>query len=66
MRARYNPTLSSRWFFLPSIVALLTQIVTLLVVSLSVARERETGTFDQLLVTPSGRSTSCSAKRRRG
>ena len=52
MRARYNPTLSSRWFFLPSIVGLLTQIVTLLVVSLSVARERETGTFDQLLVTP--------------
>jgi ABC-2 type transport system permease protein len=36
----------------PSIVALLTQIVTLLVVALSVARERETGTFDQLLVTP--------------
>jgi ABC-2 type transport system permease protein len=51
-RARFNPTLSSRWFFLPSIVALLTQIVTLLVVSLSVARERESGTFDQLLVTP--------------
>lgn len=52
IRARYNPTLSSRWFFVPSIVALLTQIVTLLVVALSVARERESGTFDQLLVTP--------------
>ncbi len=52
IRARYNPTLSSRWFFVPSIVALLTQIVTLLVVAMSVARERETGTFDQLLVTP--------------
>jgi drug efflux transport system permease protein len=52
MRARYNPTLSSRWFFVPGIVALLTQVVTLLVVALSVAREREAGTFDQLLVTP--------------
>ncbi len=52
MRARYNPTLSSRWFIVPGIVALLTQVVTLLVVGLSVARERETGTFDQLLVTP--------------
>jgi ABC-2 type transport system permease protein len=52
IRARYNQTLSSHWFFVPSIVALLTQIVTLLVVALSVARERETGTFDQLLVTP--------------
>jgi drug efflux transport system permease protein len=52
LRARYNPTLSSRWFFIPGIVALLTQVVTLLVVALSVAREREAGTFDQLLVTP--------------
>ena len=52
MRARYNPNLSSRWFIVPGIVALLTQVVTLLVVALSVARERETGTFDQLLVTP--------------
>jgi ABC-2 type transport system permease protein len=52
LRALYNPTLSSRWFIVPGIVALLTQVVTLLVVALSVARERETGTFDQLLVTP--------------
>jgi drug efflux transport system permease protein len=52
VRARYNPTLSSRWFIVPGIVALLTQVVALLVVGLSVARERETGTFDQLLVTP--------------
>jgi ABC-2 type transport system permease protein len=52
IRARYNPTLSSSWFVVPGIVALLTQVVTLLVVGLSVARERETGTFDQLLVTP--------------
>jgi len=52
VRARYNPTLDSHWFIIPGIVALLTQIVTLLVVGLSIARERETGTFDQLLVTP--------------
>lgn len=52
MRARYNPTLNSHWFIIPGIVALLTQVVTLLVVGLSIARERETGTFDQLLVTP--------------
>jgi drug efflux transport system permease protein len=51
-RAWYNPALSSRWFIVPGIVALLTQIVTLLVVGLSVAREREAGTFDQLLMTP--------------
>lgn len=52
LRARYNPALASRWFIVPGIVALLTQVVTLLVIALSVAREREMGTFDQLLVTP--------------
>jgi drug efflux transport system permease protein len=52
IRARYNPALNSQWFIVPGIVALLTQVVTLLVVALTVAREREAGTFDQLLVTP--------------
>ena len=49
---RYNPALLSRWFIVPGVIALLTQVVVLLVVGLSVAREREMGTFDQLLVTP--------------
>ena len=52
VQSRFNPTLDSRWFIVPGIVALLTQVITLLVVGLSIARERETGTFDQLLVTP--------------
>ncbi|NOZ38458.1 MAG: ABC transporter permease [Gammaproteobacteria bacterium] len=51
-RAWYNENLQSRWFIVPGIVALLTLVVTLLVTALSVAREREAGTFDQLLVTP--------------
>jgi ABC-2 type transport system permease protein len=51
-RALYNQTLDSHWFIIPGIIALLTQVETLLVVGLSVARERELGTFDQLLVTP--------------
>jgi ABC-2 type transport system permease protein len=42
----------SRWFIVPGIVGLLTLVVTMLVTALSVAREREQGTFDQLLVTP--------------
>lgn len=52
IRAWYNPNLVSRWFIVPGIVALLTLVVTLLVTGLSVAREREMGTLDQLLVTP--------------
>jgi ABC-2 type transport system permease protein len=51
-RAWFNPNLLSRWFVVPGIVGLLTLVVTTLVTALSVAREREQGTFDQLLVTP--------------
>lgn len=54
VRAWFNPNLLSRWFIVPGIVALLTLVITLLVTGLSVAREREMGTFDQLLVTPMG------------
>lgn len=51
-RAWFNPNLLSRWFIVPGIVGLLLQVVALTVTALSVAREREQGTFDQLLVTP--------------
>ncbi|QPK61726.1 ABC transporter permease [Methylomonas sp. LL1] len=51
-RAWFNPNLESRWFIVPGIVGLMTLVVTMIVTALSVAREREQGTFDQLLVTP--------------
>lgn len=51
-RAWFNPDLESRWFIVPGIVGLLLLVVVTLVTALSVAREREQGTFDQLLVTP--------------
>lgn len=52
VRVWFNPNLESRWFIVPGIVGVLTLVVTLVVTALSVAREREAGTFDQLLVTP--------------
>jgi ABC-2 type transport system permease protein len=52
VRAWFNPNLISQWFIVPGIIGLLTLVVTMLVTALSVAREREQGTFDQLLVTP--------------
>lgn len=51
-RSWFNPNLESRWFIVPGIAGLLTLVVTMMVTALSVAREREQGTFDQLLVTP--------------
>jgi ABC-2 type transport system permease protein len=51
-RAWFNPTLDTRWNFLPALVASLSMMQTMMLTALSVAREREQGTFDQLLVTP--------------
>jgi ABC-2 type transport system permease protein len=51
-RAWYNPNLDSRWAIIPSLIGTLTMMGTLMLTALSVAREREQGTFDQLLVTP--------------
>lgn len=51
-RAWYNPNLQSRWQIMPALIAALSMLQTLLLSALSVAREREQGTFDQLLVTP--------------
>jgi ABC-2 type transport system permease protein len=48
----FNPTLESTWFILPGLVAILSLIMAMLISALSLARERELGTFEQLLVTP--------------
>ncbi|MGG4608619.1 ABC transporter permease [Providencia sp. Me31A] len=52
IRNWYNPNLDYKWFIVPSLVALITTIGVLIVTSLSIAREREQGTLDQLLVSP--------------
>jgi ABC-2 type transport system permease protein len=51
-RAWFNPNLDSHWFIIPGICGILTLLESMLATGLSVAREREMGTFDQLLVTP--------------
>jgi ABC-2 type transport system permease protein len=53
-RAWYNPNLDTRWNMVPGMLAMLTLLDVTLLASLSVAREREQGTLDQLLVTPMG------------
>jgi len=51
-RAWFNPNLETRWNIMPAMIAELSLLQTLLLSALSVAREREQGTFDQTLVTP--------------
>lgn len=48
----YNPNLLYYWYNIPSLVATLSMLTCLIVTSISVARERELGTFDQLLISP--------------
>ncbi|WP_333875135.1 ABC transporter permease [Methylobacter sp.] len=52
VRNQFNPNLDYVRHIVPSLVAIITTISTLIVTALSVAREREQGTFDQLLVSP--------------
>lgn len=57
LRARllYNPDLESSNFFVPGLVAIILQLVTLFLTAFTLAREREVGTLEQLFVTPVGR-----------
>ncbi len=52
VRNWYNPNLDYKWFVVPSLIAMITTVGVMIVTSLSVAREREQGTLDQLLVSP--------------
>ena len=52
VRNWFNPNLNYQWYVLTVIVAMLSVVVTLILTALSIARERELGTFDQLIVSP--------------
>ena len=51
-RRWFNPNLQARTAFMPCLICLLATTVGMIVSVLSIARERETGTFEQLLVSP--------------
>lgn len=51
-RTWYNPNQITRWIFLPGLIAMISFTQVIMLAGLSVAKEREQGTFDQLLVAP--------------
>ena len=55
-RLLYNPDLESSHFFVPGLVGIILQLVTLFLTSFAIVRERERGTLEQLFVTPVGRA----------
>ncbi|BBC72187.1 membrane protein [Altererythrobacter sp. B11] len=48
----FNPALDFKWFTLPGLIVIITSIAGIAITSQTVSRERELGTFDQLLVSP--------------
>jgi ABC-2 type transport system permease protein len=52
IRTWYNPNLDSQHFFVPGIVAFVVMLITLLLTSIAVIKEKEAGTIEQLIVTP--------------
>ncbi len=52
IRTWYNPNLDSQHFFVPGIVAFLVMLISLLMTSIAIIKEREAGTMEQLIVTP--------------
>ncbi len=52
IRAWYNPELVTRDYMVPGIVGLLLSIITLILTSLAIVKEREIGTLEQIIVTP--------------
>ena len=54
-RAWYNENLESRNFFVPAIITNIVFIITMLLSSMAVVREKEIGTIEQVIVTPIGK-----------
>ncbi len=52
IRAWYNPELITRIYMVPGIVGLLLSVITLILTSLAIVKERELGTLEQIIVTP--------------
>ncbi len=51
-RIWYNPNLSSTNFIVPGLVAVIMMMICALLTSVTIVRERETGTMEQILVSP--------------
>jgi ABC-2 type transport system permease protein len=51
-RAWFNDNLESRNFYVPGVIAIIVLLITLMLTSMAVVREKEIGTMEQIIVTP--------------
>ncbi|MCX7050134.1 MAG: ABC transporter permease [Candidatus Sumerlaeota bacterium] len=51
-RAWFNPNLESKHYYVPGLIAIMLMVISLLLTSIAIVREKEIGTIEQLMVTP--------------
>ena len=51
-RILYNPDMKSAFFFVPALVAIILLLISALLTSITITREKETGTMEQILLSP--------------
>ena len=51
-RAWFNADLESRHFYVPGVISLLVMLISLMLTSMAIVREKEVGTIEQVMVTP--------------
>ncbi|PYV04651.1 MAG: ABC transporter permease [Acidobacteria bacterium] len=51
-RVWFNPSLKSRYYFVPGVVVNIIALVTIMLTAMSIVREKEIGTMEQLMVSP--------------
>ncbi len=51
-RAWFNENLESRNYYIPGVIAMMVMLITLMLTSMAVVREKEIGTMEQIMVTP--------------
>lgn len=52
LRILFNPEMNTKWFMVPSLIAVLVFISLLVVITISIAKEKETGTIETLISCP--------------
>jgi ABC-2 type transport system permease protein len=54
-RSWFNPNMESKYFYVPGLIAVMLLVVSVLLASIAIVREKEIGTIEQLMVTPIGK-----------
>jgi ABC-2 type transport system permease protein len=55
-RSWYNPNLESKYYYVPGLIAVMLLVISMMLTSIAIVREKEIGTIEQIMVTPIRRS----------